>query len=124
MAHAICTTVVVANWCVAPQKAAARAFPAQIFHHMANAVLDQETGEMLEYRQLLKHNKLKETWNYSAANEYGGLTQGIGGRIKNPTDTIVFIRKEQVPKDRLKDTTYGKYVCTVRPQKAEQIAQG
>ena len=120
MARALCAAVAVTNCCVAPQKAAARTFPLQVFQHMANAVLDQETGEMLEYRQLIKHSRLKDTWNYSAANEYGRLAQGIGGRIKNPTNTIVFIRKEQVPKDRLKDTTYGKYVCNVRPQKVEQ----
>ena len=74
---------------------------------------------MFEYRQLLKHNKLKNTWNYSAENEYGRRAQGIGGRIKNPTNTIVFVRKEQVPTERMKDVTYGKYVCTVRLQKTE-----
>ena len=32
---------------------------------------------------------------------------------------IKFIRKDDVPKDRRKDVTYGQFVCTVRPEKAE-----
>ena len=53
----------------------------------AHAVLDQETGELLEYRRLLKHPRFKEIWNRSAADEFGRLAQGIGGRIKG-TDTM------------------------------------
>ena len=52
-----------------------------------HSVLDQETGQLLEYRQLLKHPRFKEVWNRSAADEFGRLAQGIGGRIKG-TDTI------------------------------------
>ena len=44
----------------------------------------------------------------------------MGNRIKNPTNTCHFIKKEQVPKDRFKDVTYGKFECTERPQKAEK----
>jgi hypothetical protein len=39
-------------------------------------------GKLLEYRQLLKHECFKEVWNRSAADEFGRLAQGIGGRIK------------------------------------------
>ena len=45
---------------------------------------------------------------------------GVGGRIKNPTNTIKFIRKDDVPRERRKDVTYGQFVCTVRPEKAEK----
>ena len=38
---------------------------------------------------------------------------------KKPTNTIRFIRKNDVPKDRRNDITYGQFVCTVRPKKAE-----
>ena len=86
---------------------------------MANAVLDHDTGDMLEYRALLKNPKFSPDWNISSANEFGRLAQGIGGRISNPTNTIFFINKNEVPEDRLRDCTYGKFVCTVRPQKAE-----
>eukprot|EP00970_Alexandrium_tamarense_P015809 scaffold5534_cov194-Alexandrium_tamarense.AAC.8 len=55
----------------------------------AHAVLDQETGKLLEYRQLLKHPRFKDVRNRSAADEFGRLAQGIGGRVKG-TDTIRF----------------------------------
>jgi len=53
----------------------------------AHAVLDQETGELLEYRRLLKHPRFKDAWNRSAADKFGRLAQGIGGKIKG-TDTM------------------------------------
>ena len=84
----------------------------------ANAVLDQETGELLEYRRLMKHPRYKDVWNKSAADEFGRLAQGIGGRIKG-TDTIRFIHKREIPVDRLKDVTYIKFVCTVRTKKKD-----
>jgi hypothetical protein len=83
-----------------------------------HAVLDQETGQLLEYRQLLKHPRLKEVWNRSAADEFGRLAQGIGGRVKG-TDTIRFIQKHEVPQDRFKDVTYVKFVCTIRTEKKD-----
>ena len=85
----------------------------------ANAVLDAESGKMLEYRQLLRHPTMKADWSHSSANEFGRLFQGIGGRIEKPTNTCFFIHKHEVPQDRFKEVTYGKFVCTVRPQKAE-----
>ena len=61
----------------------------------ANSVLDQETGKLLEYRQLLNHPRFQNVWNRSAADEFGRLAQGIGnGRVK-ATDTIRFIHKHQ-----------------------------
>ena len=86
--------------------------------HMVNAVLDADTGEMLEYRKLIRHPKYKEDWSTSCANEFGRLAQGVGGRIDG-TNTIFFIPKEKVPRERLRDVTYGKFVCTVRPEKKE-----
>jgi hypothetical protein len=72
----------------------------------------------LEYRALLKHPKFKKAWSISAANEFGRLAQGVGGRVKG-TDTIRFIRKSEVPSDRFKDVTYIKMVCQVRTEKKE-----
>jgi hypothetical protein len=57
---------------------------------IAMPVLDQETGKLLEYRQLLVHPRYKDVWNRSAADEFGRLAQGIKGRVK-ATDTIRFI---------------------------------
>jgi hypothetical protein len=47
------------------------------------------------------------------------LSNGIGGCIKNPTNTIEFIFQLEVPADHKKDITYGQFVCTVRPEKVE-----
>ena len=81
-----------------------------------------EGDKMLNYRQLINHPKLGEQWQTSSANEFGRLAQGIGGRVKG-TNTIFFIRKEDIPEERMKDITYGKFVCNVRPEKDENIEQ-
>ena len=88
--------------------------------HEALAVMDKDTGKMLNYRQLLRIPKYREIWSKSSANEFGRLANGVGGRIKNPTNTIKFIHERDVPKNRMKDVTYGQFVCTIRPEKAEQ----
>ena len=87
--------------------------------HQAMAVMDTESGKLLNYRQLLRSPKHKKAWSISAANEFGRLAQGVGGRIKG-TNTIKFIHQRDVPKNRLKDVTYGQFVCTERPEKAEK----
>eukprot|EP00804_Cyclotella_cryptica_P025147 CCRYP_013003-RA/>CCRYP_013003-RA protein AED:0.27 eAED:0.23 QI:0/0/0/1/1/1/3/0/671 len=84
----------------------------------AAPVLDVETEKLLEYRALLKHPRFKEAWSISAANEFGCLAQGVGGRVKG-TDTIRFISKSEVPEDRFKDVTYIRMVCQVRTEKKE-----
>ena len=84
------------------------------------AVMDKDSGKMLNYRQLMRHPEYKQQWSKSSANEFGRLANGVGGRIKNPTNTIKFIRKDDVPRERRKDVTYGQFVCTVRPEKAEK----
>jgi hypothetical protein len=66
---------------------------------IAMPVLDQETGKLLEYRELLVHPRYKDVWNRSAADEFGRLAQGIKGRVK-ATDTIRFIHKYEVMQDR------------------------
>lgn len=72
----------------------------------------------MTYRQLNTHPDYRVVWNHSSANEFGRLAQGIGGRIQG-TDTIRFVRKIDIPPERLKDATYGKFVCEEKPNKAE-----
>ena len=91
---------------------------AQRRREAANSVLDQETGQLLEYRQLLRHPKHKEIWTRSAADEFGRLAQGIGGRVEG-TNTVEFIHKHEIPQDRFKDVTYIKFVCTIRTKKKD-----
>eukprot|EP00956_Cyclotella_meneghiniana_P043788 scaffold287676_cov205-Cyclotella_meneghiniana.AAC.1 len=71
--------------------------------------MDKKSGKMLNYRQLLRHPDYKKDWSLSSANEFGRLANGVGGRIKNPTNTIKFVRYEDIPKERRKDVTYGQF---------------
>eukprot|EP00957_Ditylum_brightwellii_P009149 692015-Ditylum_brightwellii.AAC.1 len=85
---------------------------------LANAVIDEETGRSLEYRHLIKDSKYQKVWVTLCANEFGRLAQGVGKRMPNGTSTIKFITKNQVPDN--KKPTYARFVCDVRPQKAEK----
>ena len=82
--------------------------------------MDKKSGKMLNYRQLMRHPDYKGPWSLSSANEFGRLANGVGGRIKNPTNTIKFIRLTDIPRDRRRDITYGQFVCTERPEKTEK----
>ncbi len=81
--------------------------------------MDKDTGKLLNYRQLMNSPKYKKAWSLSAANKFGQLANGIRGRIKNPTNTIKFIFEHEIPADRRKDITYRRFVCSIRPEKAE-----
>ena len=85
----------------------------------ANAVTDPDTGQQLEYRQLINHPNahLRKTWQLSSANEFGWLAQGVGGRITG-TETIHFIHHHEMPPTRR--PTYARFVCEIQPQKAEK----
>ena len=85
---------------------------------VVSAVIDDETGDSMEYRQLIKHPKYKEIWSKSYANELGRLTNGI--RDIPGTKTMTYIYKKDIPKDRLKNVAYSKIVVVERPQKTEK----
>ena len=85
-------------------------------HHFLGAVIDEETGKMLEHRHLVKNSSTRKVWERSFSNEIGRLFQGI--RNLKGTNTCFFISKSQVPSD--KRPTYGRIVCNFRPQKEEQ----
>ena len=74
------------------------------------AVLDEQTGQLLNYKQLMRDPKYKKNWSTSSANEFGRLANGVEGCIKNPTNTIRFIRRKDIPGSRRKDVTYGYFV--------------
>ena len=77
-----------------------------------------KSGELLEYRHLIKMPEYKVEWGYSFGNEIGRLVQGMLGRNKG-TNTMFFINKYEVPPDQWKDMTYARIVCNVHPQKEE-----
>ncbi len=91
-------------------------FQQQKYSKHAQLVQDNKMGQHLNYRQLIRDSKHKEIWSTSAANKFGRLAQEVGGRVKG-TNTIFFICKDQVAKDRIKDVTYGSYCCEIKQNK-------
>ena len=81
---------------------------------LTSAVLERDN--ILKYRHLLRHPLIGPTWNTSSANKFGGLTQGVGGRVKG-TNTICFVNKEDMPLDKLMDVIYAQFVFNIRPEK-------
>ena len=97
-----------------PQSAATRQFP----HDVLSAILDTDTGELLEYRHLIKNPKYCTIWKNAYGKELGRLAQGIPGTVKG-TNTIVFTAYNEIPPQRRKDVTYGRIVANYRPEKED-----
>ncbi len=86
-----------------------RKFPSKFF----NAVLNKDTGKLMEMWQLLRNPKYSNLWGKSYTKELGPLAQDIPGT--KGTDTIVFIKYNKIPLDQRRNVTYGKTVVTYRP---------
>jgi hypothetical protein len=55
------------------------------------AVMDADTGKLLNYRQLMRSPKYRQAWSLSSTNEFGQLANGIEGRIKKlPTQSSLY----------------------------------
>ena len=104
------------------QSTASRNFPTEFFCKYANPVLDGDSGELLEYRHLIKYPNHKEIWGTSFGNKVERLTQGMLNRVspEEATDTLFFIKESKVPHDRSKDVTYQRIVCNYRDHKVEK----
>ena len=113
-----CINITKPNFVMLAEKMASRKFPMPWFCEMANSVLG-ENGELLEYCHLIANPKTRATWTHSYGNELGRLAQGMPGRVKG-TDTIFFIPRHSVPKERAKDVTYGLITCLIRPEKIDE----
>ena len=85
---------------------------------MINAVLNEETGELMEYRHIMKNPKYRQLYATSYSKELGCLAQGIPGKVEG-TNTIYFIDKAEIPAERWKDVTYGRVVVAYRPKKSD-----
>ena len=81
--------------------------------------MDTDTGKLLSYRQLML-NQIKINRSTSSANEFERLASRVGGKIKSLTNTIAFVKRKVTPHDCTTDVTYGKFVCSVRPEKKEK----
>ncbi len=86
-----------------PRQAASRTFPLQFLCDLAYAVLDDDTGNLLEYRHLIKHPKYKDTRSNSFGTEIRQLA--------TTTETIFIIHKMDIPQDRRGNETYRRIVC-------------
>ena len=97
---------------VSPRVAASRKYPLSLLCELAGAVLDSQTGELLEYLDLIKHPIYKEVWEGAFGKEVGRLTQGLPGVVEG-TNTMKLIPKSDIPAERHKNTAY------VRPEKED-----
>jgi hypothetical protein len=72
---------------IKPKNAASRKYPMEFLCELAGAVLDGATGELMEYRHLMKNPKYKQVWGYAFGTEIGRLAQGLKGRVEGTTST-------------------------------------
>ena len=85
----------------------------------ALAVLDRESGTLLEHRQLRKDPRYKTVWDRSYANEHRRLCQGIatgnkaGGERVAGTNTFHLITFADIPHHKRKEIIYTKVVCEI-----------
>ena len=95
--------------------------PIEILDHqyrniLANSVIYDITGEFIYYRDLIKCDKHKNTWEKSFANMLGRLAQRVVYRVKG-THTFNLLVCEHIPTQRWKYITYSQLFCNQRLQK-------
>ena len=100
---------------IAPRKisnkqAAAWQYPLAFMCEWAQAVLDNNTCNLLEYQQLIKNPKYREVWSRSFAKEIR--------RLADTTKTILFVNNHQIPQWGRKYILYGRIVCDYQSEKA------
>ena len=99
---------------LSPRSLASRRFPVE----KINVVLNEETDELMEYRQVMKFPKYRKLYTKSYRQELGQIDQRIPG-VVNGINTIFFINKTDVPAERWKDEIYGRVVVNYRPEKGD-----
>jgi hypothetical protein len=105
------------TYTVTPKQMAQRKLPIKWLCKMANSVMGVN-GELLDYHHLIANQTTRATRQHSYGNKIGSLAQGMPG-CNTITNTIVFIKKNQVLQNRAKDVNYGLIICLIRPQKIE-----
>ena len=81
----------------------------------ANKAINPDTGKLAEYSTLLKSSDGIH-WEESCCEEVGRLAQGYHPTVPKGTDTMHFIRFDQIPAGR--KATYLRLVVADRPMKA------
>ena len=86
-----------------------------VSQYSVNSIIDDETGESLEYRYLIIFHKHKKIWVKHFSNYLVHMAQGVWYRVKVMDTNFSCIWK--TPTGMRKDVTYGQIVCNCRPQK-------
>ena len=97
---------------ITPKQAASRLLPKEVLAE----VLNEETGELMEYRHLIANPKYRATWSKAYGKDIWWLAQGIPGQFEGK-DTMEFIDKSTIPQDRWKDVTYSRIMANYIPEK-------
>ena len=94
--------------------------------HIDMPVLDPDTGDKIEYRQLRCRPKYRYIWETFDCNELGRLCQGIGRGDKGPkkqsvsrTETFQVIRYKDISRYLRMEVCHTKVLCEVRPKKED-----
>ena len=75
-----------------PKSLATRRYPIE----MINAVINKETGDIMEYRHILKNPKYRELYCKSYSKELGWIAQGLP-RLVEGTSTIFLNQQGRRP---------------------------
>ena len=85
-------------------------------------VLDEESGKILKWHQLLNHPRLKEVCKKLYTKELRSLCQDTGHGKYVPKkqlvaglDTFFVIKREKIPVGRRKEISLSKVICEVWP---------
>ena len=81
-----------------------------------NAVLDETTGQQLEYRQLIKTID-KDKWENGCSKEFARISNGRSKDDTPGSNTVEWIHRHQIPPG--KKPTYLRVCANFRPQKAD-----
>ena len=84
--------------------------------YLINAILDEATGKLLEYRHLIKTDR-KPTWLDSCSKKFARLGDGLSKDSSPGTNTMEWIHRHQIPSH--KKPTYIRICAKYRPQKAD-----
>ena len=71
----------------------------KFLRHMLHAVLNEDTGELMEYRHLIGNPKYIEIWGQAYGNELGRLAQGTKVVSKAQTQFSLFQKKTYLRQD-------------------------
>jgi hypothetical protein len=56
--------------------------------------MDDETSDMLEYRQLIKRPKYCDTWSKAFGKEIGRLAQGLNGVVEGNKHLVLHPQRQ------------------------------